>query len=442
MSTTEKDLREHFNQKYSSFRKTLNGSQSPKIDELREHAINALNQNGFPLTRDEEYKYTPITRALLKSFKFTEEHPDEITMVPPFGEHLISGLNGYILVFWNGKLVFNSGDTPKNLSISPLQDLSKEQQERLSQYLGKLVNYQLDAYAALNTALLNQGSVITLKEGTNLDQPVVIYHLTDASQGPVYTQTRHLILAEKNAKATVIEIYKNLSEDHQGFQNVASEIYLEDAAQLDLFKIQTDTAGALLVDNTNIEQKDNSQVRCHTITTTGDIIRNNLNISVKGQNCESHMNGLYLVNGTSLIDNHTLVDHRMPNSYSNELYKGIVDDTATGVFNGKIYVQPDAQKTNAFQSNKNILLSDKATMNTKPQLEIWANDVKCSHGATTGQLDAEQVFYLRSRGLDEKQATGLLLYAFATEFLEQVSLPVLNEYLERIIADRLYQLKS
>ena len=226
-------------------------------------------------------------------------------------------------------------------------------------------------------------------------------------------------------------------------QNDDSEVFLEENAQLNIHKIQTECSGAILVDNTNINQKNNSQLYCNTITTGGTIIRNNLNVTINGEYCESHINGLYLLKGNDHVDNHTMVDHRIANSYSNELYKGIIDDSATGVFNGKIFVQPDAQKTNAFQSNKNLLLSDKASMNTKPQLEIWADDVKCSHGATTGQLDSDQVFYMRARGLNEQQARGLLLYAFATEFLQHISsIPVLKVHLEKAIASRLNYDKS
>ena len=437
MSTTEKDLRDHFSQKLSQLKEYLNGGQVTELKELRQEAIETFNSKGFPTAKDEEYKYTPITKALLKSVKLHDELPTEAGMVPPFGEHLVPGLNGYLLVFWNGKLAFQSDDIPDTVSITALDGLSSDHQH-LASYLGKLIKSATDPFATLNTAMLHHGVVVTIDKGVSLDQPLIMYHLSDGSQGTVYTQNRNLILCGENSNASVVEIYKNLSKDHETFHNSASEVYLEQNARLDLSKIQTECSGSILVDNTHINQERNSQVFCNTITTSGNMIRNNLNIAINGEYCESHMNGLYLVNDKSHVDNHTLVDHRIANSYSNELYKGIIDDTATGVFNGKIYVQPNAQKTNAFQSNKNILLSDKASMNTKPQLEIWANDVKCSHGATTGQLDADQVFYLRARGLDEKQAKGLLLYAFATEFLESISLPVLKEYLEKVIADRLY----
>jgi len=442
MSNTEKDLRDVFSGKFADFRKSINGSQIDEINQLRYQAMEAFTENGFPQTRDEEYKYTPITRTLLKSVNFLADYPTEATVVPPFSEHLLPGLKGYTLVFWNGRLVFNSGDATDELSVEPFNQLNTGQQNRLARYLGKLINSKTDTFAALNTALLNQGCAITVKPGANSELPVMIYHLSDGSRGAAYSQSRNLILVGKNSRATVVEIFKNLSEEPQSFHNTATEVFVEENASLTLYKIQTDCVGSILVDNTHIDQKRHSQLFCNTITTTGKMIRNNLNININGEYCESHMNGLYLLNKNSHVDNHTLVDHRIANSFSNEMYKGIVDDSATGVFNGKIYVQPDAQKTNAFQSNKNILLSDKARMNTKPQLEIWADDVKCSHGATTGQLDADQVFYLRSRGLDKQQARGLLLYAFATEFLDNISLSVLHEYLEKVIADRLYHQKS
>ena len=377
-----------------------------------------------------------FTKAGIKSELKTSTDAD---VVPPFNELLLPGLEGHILVFWNGRLVYNTGDVSNDLSIQHLDPLNIDQQKLLIPYIGKLSNFREDAFAALNTALFRQGTLVTIKENARVGQPVIIYNLSDASRGPSYFQTRHLVVVERNAKATLIEINKNITPGNQTFQNVASEIFLKENAELEVNKIQTECDGAILVDNTDVSQLEGSKLLSNTITTNGKMVRNNLRIAIDGEHCESYMNGLYLVKDKDHIDNHTVVDHRKANSYSNELYKGIIDDNATGVFNGKIYVQQDAQKTNAFQSNKNILLSDRASMNTKPQLEIWADDVKCSHGATTGQIDPDQVFYLRSRGLDEKQAKGLLLHAFATEFLEQISSDPLSQYLENIISDRLYQ---
>ncbi|GJM28129.1 MAG: Fe-S cluster assembly protein SufD [Cyclobacteriaceae bacterium] len=438
MKTTEQNLRDHFTEQFSDLTQSLNGGQVPEIKQLRSEAIKAFTQKGFPQGKEEEYKYTPITKALLRS-EINLQSPAEVSMIPPFNEHLLPELKGHILVFWNGRLVYSSEDFPESLEVQQMDQLGADREDLMVKYFGKISNYKKDAFAALNTALFNHGSLITVKENSKVDLPVIIYHLSDARNGLVYSQTRHLVVVEKNAQVTLVEICKNLTPKQQNFHNTVSEIYLKEQAKLQLNKVQTGCSGMILVDNTDINQLEGSELMCNTITTNGTIVRNNLNITIDGMDCTSHMNGLYLAKGTDHIDNHTLVDHRIANSFSDELYKGIIDDSATGVFNGKIYVQPDAQKTNAFQSNKNILLSDKASMNTKPQLEIWADDVKCSHGATTGQIDAEQVFYLRTRGLDEQQAKGLLLYAFATEFLEHISLPALSDYLEQVIADRLYR---
>lgn len=189
--------------------------------------------------------------------------------------------------------------------------------------------------------------------------------------------------------------------------------------------------------NSVIHQSTSSKLNTFTLTLNGQLVRNNLQILIDGEHCESHFYGLYLLNGNTLADNHTVVDHKKPNSFSNEMYKGIMDGNSKGVFNGKIYVRPHAQKTNAFQSNRNILISDTATVNTKPQLEIWADDVKCSHGCTSGQLDEEALFYLRSRGISETNAKAMLLYAFAAEVLEPIQNETLKAYLDHLIAERL-----
>ncbi len=440
MSITERELRDYFTGRFESFNQGLNGNQSLEIKELRQKAIGAFAKQGFPLTKNEEYKYTPLTKALLKSLKL--DAPVNSETIPTCKQHLIPELEGHMLVYLNGKLAYRSEDLPEGLEIEQLDRLDQTQISELKNHLATLSNYQSDAFAALNTAFFQSGSLIKIAANITIDKPIIIYHFSDGQSGTIYTQTRHLIMVGKNSRATLVEVNKNLNPEHQTFYNVASEVFLEEDTQLHYYKTQTECSGSIIVDNTNINQKDRSHLYCTTVTTSGTIIRNNLNVTINGEYCESYINGLYLVNGKDHIDNHTTVDHRIANSYSNELYKGIIDDAATGVFNGKIFVQPDAQKTNAFQSNKNLLLSDKASMNTKPQLEIWADDVKCSHGATTGQIDGEQVFYLRSRGLDEQQAKGLLLYAFATELLDRISLPVLKDYLKESISDRLYSCES
>ena len=218
---------------------------------------------------------------------------------------------------------------------------------------------------------------------------------------------------------------------------MALEVYVPSNARIEWYKLQNDALHSYFIDQLMVYQERDSNFSATTITLNGNTIRNNVYLALDGENCESHLYGLYAIDGSTHVDHHTAVDHLKPHSFSNELYKGILDDKAGGVFNGKVFVRQDAQKTNAFQSNKNILLSDQATVNTKPQLEIWADDVKCSHGCTTGQIDEEALFYLRTRGLSEKSARALMLYAFALETIEHVENEVLRSYLENLIGNKL-----
>jgi Fe-S cluster assembly protein SufD len=229
-----------------------------------------------------------------------------------------------------------------------------------------------------------------------------------------------------------------LSKGNQpSFTNIVTEIVVQENATVTYTKVQNESDQAYIIGTTQVYQARDSKFSATTVSLSAALIRNNLNIVLDAENCEANLFGLYMLNGSQHVDNHTLVDHAKPRSYSNELYKGIMDGKSTGVFNGKIYVRQDAQKTNAFQSNKNILLSKDASMNTKPQLEIFADDVKCSHGATTGQLDEDMLFYLRSRGIGTNEAKALLMYAFATDIINQIPLEAVRLYVERAIANRL-----
>jgi Fe-S cluster assembly protein SufD len=261
--------------------------------------------------------------------------------------------------------------------------------------------------------------------------------LVEATDTNVLAQTRNLIIAETNSKATIIEKYRSIDSQHHTFTNAVTEIFVAPNAHLDHYKVQNEEKNASQINTTQVYQKSDSHFSNTTITLNGSLIRNNLNIALFGSNCEAYMNGLYMPNENMHVDNHTLADHQLPHSYSNELYKGILDGKATGVFNGKIYVRQDAQKTNAFQSNKNILLSETATVNTKPQLEIWADDVKCSHGCTVGAMDEEPLFYLRARGVPFNEARAMLMFAFAEDVLSRIKVEALRTYIERKIQQRL-----
>jgi Fe-S cluster assembly protein SufD len=401
----------------------------------RNKAISNFEKLGLPSTKTEEYRFTPITKALEKNFSWKENNsPSSIERITPF---LIPEVEATLIVFING--VYSSalsGTASPEVKITTLSEALQTQTSLVDRYFDKLVNSALDPFAAMNTSFWKEGLFIHVPENTIVKKPILILHIADANASQVIVHTRVLAIVEKNSKLTLIEKFDSVGE-HPVFHTTSEEIELKANAQLEYCKIQCDSGNTHQVANTAIQQSDSSKVNTFTLTMNGKIVRNNLGIIIDGEHCESHFHGLYLLNGNSLADNHTVVDHRKPNSFSNEIYKGVMDANSKGVFNGKIFVRPHAQKTNAFQSNRNILVSDTATINTKPQLEIWADDVKCSHGCTSGQLDEEALFYLQSRGISEKSAQAMLLYAFATDVLEPIKNEKLKQYMDQKIAERL-----
>ena len=265
-----------------------------------------------------------------------------------------------------------------------------------------------------------------------LDKPLQILHIL--SETNTISNLRNLIVCEKNSEAKIIQGY--FSENAtDSFTNVVTEVFVEENAHLTIDKIQYENDSCYQIATEQVQQEKNSTFTINTVTLNGAIVRNNLNIEVVGQNCLTNLNGTYLLKGNQHVDNHTIVDHKAPNCESHELYKGVVNDQSTAVFNGKVFVRKDAQKINAFQSNANVLLSDESTVNSKPELEIYADDVKCSHGSTTGQLDEEAVFYLRARGLSEKSARKLMIGAFVNDVLKKIE----NEEVKTFIFEILHQ---
>ena len=269
-----------------------------------------------------------------------------------------------------------------------------------------------------------------------LSYPVYFYHLSDARSYPVLSQPRSLLYIEPGANVRLVETFTTLGAS-DSFTNQVMEVVADDNAMVEYYKIQNETVNASQVSTTHIRQMGRSYVHAVTITLNGDIVRNNMNVVMDAAGSEAHLYGLYILDGQTHADNHTLVDNVQPNCTSNELYKGILNDRSTGVFNGKIKVQPLAQKTNAYQTNNNILLSNDAVINTKPQLEIFADDVKCSHGCTVGQLDENALFYLRARGIPQSQAQELLLQAFSSDILDQVKPELLRTHIRQLITERL-----
>lgn len=414
-------------------------SLNPSVPTLRKRALDSFQKMGLPEKKSEEYKHTPITRLLQQNFNLESATQENADLDPK--EFFIPAIEGNIIVLING--VFSKKHSkiisPENeVRIGNLSDALKEGNATAEAHITKYADDSSDAFTAWNTASWAHGVFIDVPENTIVAKPVIVYHVHDTQAGQVMSSTRNLFVVGKNSSLTVIEKFDSRGNGNH-FSNMVTEVVVNENANLDLYSIQNDSGNRYQYGLTQIQQFNNSRVNTFTFTLNGKLVRNNLHLSLDGEGIESHMFGLYLITGDTLADNHTVVDHKKPNSFSNEIYKGIMDDSSKGIFNGKIYVRPQAQKTNAFQANRNILLSDKAVVNTKPQLEIWADDVKCSHGCTTGQLDEEAMFYLQTRGIHKETARAMMLYAFAIEILNNVKHPELKAYFDHLVSERLHK---
>ncbi|MBS1486826.1 MAG: Fe-S cluster assembly protein SufD [Bacteroidetes bacterium] len=431
-TATEKDFVKEITSAFSS-------SKLNVAPEKRQQALQYFQQFGLPDKKNEEYRFTPIATALEKKFTWPVKTVDSpINSIQSF---LIDGLDAYVIVLINGKFSpehSNIHQPETGLTIKTLSDAWQSEKQTIEKHWDKYINIENDAYASLNSACWQEGVFVRVEENKKIEKPIFILHVHDASVSQVVAHTKALVIAEAGSELSLIEKSGSIGKENI-FHTFGEEIVVGSNASLNYIKIQQDEGNLYQVATSAIYQADSSQLNTFTLTLNGKMIRNNFNIAIDGENCESHFYGLYLLSGDTLADNHTVVDHRKPRSFSNELYKGVMDNNSKAIFNGKIYVRPQAQKTNAFQSNRNILLTDTATVNTKPQLEIWADDVKCSHGCTTGQLDEEALFYLRSRGIPEATAKAMLLYAFAAETLAPIKNESLKKYLDALISDRLHK---
>ncbi|NJN43134.1 MAG: Fe-S cluster assembly protein SufD [Flammeovirgaceae bacterium] len=407
--------------------------------QLRASALNELKKSGLPHAKHEEYKFTHLTKVLEKDFNAKHFNTSE-TNTGKFDLHLLPELEADHIVLVNGhfkKELSTLKNSAKDISIRSLEDVLNENNELLTDSFDTLRSAYKDPFSSLNTSFWTGGLYIQVPGNTQLKYPVVIYNFYDSRHDNILINSRILGMIGNDSAMQIIERSENIGEN-KVFNNSTEEFIVGEKATFSFYKIQNEKKDLTQINNTLVHQKESSKLSHGIFTFNGSMIRNNTTVVIDGENCESQMNGLYLINDKSHVDNHSVVDHKKPNSFSNELYKGVLDGQSKGVFNGKIFVRPHAQKTNAFQSNRNILLTDTATINTKPQLEIWADDVKCSHGCTSGQLDDEALFYLQSRGIDKSTAKAILLYAFAYEVVEGISNEYLKNYLDKLITEKLH----
>jgi Fe-S cluster assembly protein SufD len=431
--TLHPELKETLLSNFKSFESRLNGKAGSSTHHKRKESLLNFEKFGFPNTKNEEWKYTNIAPALEKNYKFPERSSLNKKDIQPF---LFKVKNANTLVFLNGKFYKELSEIVSPADSFIITNFGDGDQQSIEKYFSTVLNPSQDGFTALNTAFAENGAFIRIPKDKIVEAPILLYFISDASQSDVFIQPRNLIIVEENSQVKIVESFHTVG-GNISFTNTVTEVVLKQDAFLEYYKIENDADNSYHVGTTQIMHEAKSHSSHTTITLSGALVRNNLNLNLNAQFCEATLYGLYMLSSKQHADNHTLVNHAMPNCYSNELYKGILNDKSTGVFNGKIYVKTDAQKTNAFQSNKNILLSKDATMNTKPQLEIYADDVKCSHGATVGQMDEEPLFYLRSRGIPEKSAKALLVNAFASDILEHIKIESLKEHLKEIISHKL-----
>ena len=411
------------------------GSEPTWIAARRQAGAARFEAMGFPHRRVEEWKYTDVRAiargdfALAGDAEFSPASAAALTL--PIEAHRLTFVDG---VF--APSLSQLDELPGGVQLMPLSAALEQNHEAVGGPLGRLTGVEFSAFAALNTAFMEEGAVLRLAPGTVVEKPIVLQFLSRAGEQAVMSHPRILIEMAGRSEATVIEHHVG-QEEAANFTNLVEEIILERGAILTHYKLQEASLQDLHVASIHVEQaRDSRYVSCN-LNLGGALVRNDLVAELNGQGAETQFNGLFYGQGRQHVDNHTLVNHNAPHTVSRENYKGILDDRAHGVFNGKVIVKRDSQKIEAEQSNANLLLSDRAEIDTKPELEIYADDVKCAHGATTGQLDEEAVFALRTRGIDEQTARGLLTLAFAGEVMEQVDLDAVAERVELAVAGKL-----
>lgn len=402
--------------------KTILENHLSHLSQERQLALHQLFKVGFPTKRDEEWKYTSLNPVLDHNYSLSPNEHHSLT-IDSLSSFLIEGDFARV-VFVNGKFCEKLSDTA-GLNFSPIS-------EKSSDYIGKLATST--AFTHLNDALYRDCFYLDVQ--TESARPIHLLYISQGQNEPVIYNPRNLLLVRANATVEIVESHHNL-DSGVVLTNSITEIFVEDNAEVHWDKLQNDSSSSYLIDQTWVHQGRDSRATVNTLSFGGKLVRNNLDFIQEGENINSFMNGITVISDEQLVDHHTAVHHNQPNCESYQNYKGIFDGKSRGVFNGKVFVDKIAQKTNAYQQNNNVLLSEGASIDTKPQLEIFADDVKCSHGCTVGQLNADALFYLRARGISKEKAQALLLYAFANDALENIRIDALRTRVSNLLANKL-----
>jgi Fe-S cluster assembly protein SufD len=407
------------------------------LHKLKTLALKNFENKGFPTKKEEAWKYTSLNQILKNDFSVFPKQESTIEF-SDLKKYFLHEIDTYKIVFIDGVFSsFLSKTTHEGLDVclmSSALNMNKYKQT-IDLFFNKIVNVD-ESLTSLNTAFAKEGGYINIPKNKIVEKPIEILNFSTGTEAALMLQPRNLIIVGENAQVQIIERHQSLNQNPV-LTNSVTEIFADKNAIVDYYKIQNDIETANLIDNTYVSQQQQSTVSVNTYSFGGNLTRNNLNFHHFGEGITSNLNGITIIAGQQHVDHYTLVHHAQPNCESHQDYKGIFNEKSTGVFNGKIFVEKEAQKTNAFQKSNNILLSDKATINAKPQLEIFADDVKCSHGCTIGQLDDTAMFYMQQRGIPQKEAKALLMYAFSNSVIQKIKIPELKNRITKIIATKL-----
>jgi Fe-S cluster assembly protein SufD len=421
---------------FDKFEKGLNGESKSHLHQLRKKAIEDFALLNFPTNKNEEWRFTNIS-PLLKH-KFTPAVEAHLVPNADVEKFRFKQMKCAWMVFINGfysESLSNLSVLEDKITVKSISTALMENNPILKKHFNQYVDSSGYIFTALSTAFTMDGAFVHIPANIKIDEPIHVLFLSTSGREEILSHPRNLFIADKNSRSLIIEHYAGL-DNSVYFTNSVTEIFVGENAVLHHTKIQEESKYSFHFARMETEQEMDSNFTSNMISLGGEITRNDFNVRLNGTGCETELNGLFLTDGTQLFDAHTLIDHASPYCNSHELYRGILDEKSRGVFNGKVIVRKDAQKTNAFQENNNIILSDEALVNTKPQLEIFADDVKCSHGATVGQLDNEALFYLKSRGIGKEKSREILLHAFASDVVRRLKVEKVKDHIENILTSK------
>jgi Fe-S cluster assembly protein SufD len=436
--------KENYSSACRSFAKTRSGSEPAWLAGMREKAAEAFQRLEFPTTHDEEWKYTNVAPVLRTQFRQLIDADLTGISAKRIGSLSFGEADGQRLVFVNGVYAAELSDVAADIAVLPdgpvvsnFSEAPAGSLSALADNLGRIAGFENEVFTALNTALLGDGALVRIPRGRVIEKPIHLLFLSTASE-PLVAYPRVLIIAEEGSVARVVESYASINSDVY-FNNAVTEVLVREGASLDHYRIQQESESAFHIGTTEVQQEAGSRYVSLAISLGADLSRHTLGVKHLGERVETTIDGLYIVTGNQHVDNHTTIDHALPRCQSSQLYKGILDGRSRAVFNGKVLVREGALLTDGRQLNKNLVLSSEATVDTKPQLEIFADDVKCAHGATVGQLEDDELFYLASRGISPERARALLTFGFAGEVIDRIRIDSLRERLDREVLSKLHQ---